>query len=653
MDISFVRSVMSLESVGDGAHEPVSVRSLPVSLRCRTIPRHGVTASEARVEFRILGPMELLEGGLPVEVSGRRQRALLVLLLLHANEIVSSDRLIEGLWGERPPATAAKVLQNAVSQLRRSLGDNLIVTRTPGYMLRVEPDAIDTRQFEALLDQGRQTLASGDPKSAAAVLREALALWRGPPLDEFSYEPFAEAEITRLEELHLRALEERIEAELALGLHSDLAVELERLVAEHPLRERPREQLMLALYRSGRQAEALRAYEDGRRLLAEELGLEPGATLRQLERHILTQDPALEPPPIVPPRKEERPRPAASEAVSKRPRGRRALGLAAIAVIAAALVAAFLLTREDARPGVVPNSLAKIDPKTGEIVEVFRVGLGSSRPTVIGGYIFVSSDDREILTRIDVRSGEMETFGGLTTPADTAAGADRTVWVGSRDTNKVWQIDADSFERLQVLELPEGSRAWRVAVGGGSVWVSEGVAGSVSRFNARTGRLQQRYRHEGSLVYSAEVAFGEGAAWTAANGSRAQVLRVDAVGGGAQSFEMGQIPYAVAIGFGAVWVSDLVGPIGESEKEEPGKVLRLDPATGTLEDVINVGKLPDGLATGGGSVWVANGGERTISEIDPRTNEVVNTIHTRYYPTAVAYTQGFLWVSLGSDPFSF
>ena len=211
------------------------------------------------------------------------------------------------------------MLQNAVSQLRRALGDNLIVTRPPGYLLRVEPDAIDARRFESLLEKGRRLLASGETEEAAAILHEALALWRGRALDEFAYERFAETEVARLEELRLRALEERIEVDLALGRHADLVGELERLVAQHPLRERPSGQLMLALYRSGRQAEALRIYQEVRRLLAEELGLEPGAALQQLEKQILTHDPALEPPPLVPPPKEERRREAAPGTAPGRP----------------------------------------------------------------------------------------------------------------------------------------------------------------------------------------------------------------------------------------------------------------------------------------------------------------------------------------------
>jgi YVTN family beta-propeller protein len=628
---------------------------LPVSARYRTIPAQNKNVEDGgRVEFRILGPLELVEDGHPVKVAGGRQRTLLALLLVHANEVVSTDRLIDGLWGERPPATAPKVLQNAVSQLRRSLGDKLIVTRAPGYVLRTDPNAIDAHRFETLLDQGRHALASGDTEGAASILREALALWRGPPLDEFAYDPFAEAEITRLEELHVRALEERIEAELALGRHSDLVGELERLVAAQPLRERPRGQLILALYRSGRQAEALRAYEEGRRLLAEELGIEPGAALQRLEKQILTQDPALEPPPTVPRLEGARSRPAAGEASTKRRLGRLAFGLAAIALAAAALAAALLLAQEDPRPAVVPNSLVKINPETGQIVDVFRVGPSSNgKTTIVGSYVFFTSDDRETLTRIDVRSGETDIFGGLASPAGTAAGADGTLWVGSWEQSKnVWQIDADSFEQLRVLELPQNGWPWRVAVGGGSVWVAEGYGRGVSRFNARTGDFQERHATAG---FAAEVAFGEGAAWAAVNSPAGvgELLRVDAASDVAHSTASGRIPLAIAVGFGAVWVSDLVASPEKSAKPEPGKVLRIDPATSTLDDVINVGKRPVGLATGGGSVWVANGGERTISEIDPRTNEVVNTIPTQYYPTSVAYGHGFLWASLRPDPDGF
>src|SRR5438445_328707 len=248
------------------------------------------------MEFRILGRIEVAEQDRSVALGAAKQRALLALLLLRANEVVSSDRLVEELWGERPPAKAAKNVQVYVSQLRRVLGDGRLETQGHGYLLRVEPGALDAERFLALLDEGREALAAGEAKRAAETLRAALVLWRGAALADVAYEQFAQAEIARLDELRLVAVEERIEADLALGRHVALVAELEGLVRAEPLRERPRAQLMLALYRSGRQAEALEAYQDARRVLVDELGLEPSRSLHELERAILTQDAALDAP---------------------------------------------------------------------------------------------------------------------------------------------------------------------------------------------------------------------------------------------------------------------------------------------------------------------------------------------------------------------
>src|SRR6266516_3888984 len=247
------------------------------------------------MEFRLLGPLEVRRDDGPLPVRGPKQRALLVLLLLHANETLSRERLIDELWGERPPATAPKALQVYVSQLRKLLEpDRPLETTATGYMLRLEPGQLDLHRFETLLAEGRSALGAGAPGQAANLLAEALSLWRGPALADLAYEPFAQTEIARLEELHLAAIEERIEAELQLGHHAELTGQLEPLVTEHPLREHLRSQLMRALYRSGRQAEALEAYHTGRRLLVDELGIEPGRELRELEQAILRQDPALE-----------------------------------------------------------------------------------------------------------------------------------------------------------------------------------------------------------------------------------------------------------------------------------------------------------------------------------------------------------------------
>jgi DNA-binding SARP family transcriptional activator len=248
------------------------------------------------LDFRILGPLAARDGDRTLTPSGAIQRALLTILLLHANRVVSADQLIDQLWGEAPPASGTTALQVRVSQLRKALGDggSLIVTRPPGYLIRLERDQLDLHRFEHLLGAADRDLSGDDPASAATKLHEALGLWRGEPLADFAYQSFAQAAIARLTELQLVAQEKRVQAELALGNHSELIADLRRLVTEHPLRERLRAQLMLALYRSGRQAEALAEYHSARRALLDELGIEPGTDLQDLERAILVQEPALD-----------------------------------------------------------------------------------------------------------------------------------------------------------------------------------------------------------------------------------------------------------------------------------------------------------------------------------------------------------------------
>jgi DNA-binding SARP family transcriptional activator len=243
------------------------------------------------LELRILGPLEVWDGETALQLGGQKQRAVLALLALHPGEVVPSERLITELWGESPPRTAATALQNAISHLRKTLGADTLETRAPGYALRVEKEAVDAYRFEQLLNDARGV----EPGRRAELLREALQLWRGPPLGDFAYESFAQNEAARLDELRLTALEERIEAELELGRAGDLVGELEGLVRENPLRERPRGQLMLALYRSGRQAEALQTYQETRRTLVDELGIEPTPALQQLHASILRQESVLEP----------------------------------------------------------------------------------------------------------------------------------------------------------------------------------------------------------------------------------------------------------------------------------------------------------------------------------------------------------------------
>ncbi len=324
------------------------------------------------MEFRLLGPVEAVRDGSVVAIGGAKPRGLLALLLLHANEVVSRDVLIEALWPERAPGTAGHSLDIQISRLRKSFEpDELVLTRSGGYVLEVEPEQIDAHRFERLLDEGKRANAAGRHSEALAALDQALGLWRGAPLADLGYEEFARAEVERLEELRLVATEERLDAELALGRHDTAVPELDALTAKHPLRERLRGQLMLALYRSGRHAEALRVYTDTRRRLLDELGIEPSQQLRDLEQAILRQDPEL-----------ERPRPA----VAAR---RRWVAVPAVALAAAATAVVVGLTQggtESARALAAADSNVFLSASGGEIArsvpvrntELVRFGAGSA-----------------------------------------------------------------------------------------------------------------------------------------------------------------------------------------------------------------------------------------------------------------------------------
>ena len=252
------------------------------------------------MDFRILGPLEALDEGRVVRLGGTKQRALLAVFLLHPNETLGTDRLIDELWGERAPATAAKTVQVYISRLRKALAgaqddgpEGVVATREHGYELELDPERLDAQRFERLVGEGRSELAASRPERAAAALEAALSLWRGPALADLAYEPFAQREIARLDDLRVTAHELLIEARLALGAHAEVVGQLEKLISEHPYRESLRAQLMLALYRCERQADALQAFQDARRTLVEALGIEPGERLRELERAILAQDPSL------------------------------------------------------------------------------------------------------------------------------------------------------------------------------------------------------------------------------------------------------------------------------------------------------------------------------------------------------------------------
>ena len=609
------------------------------------------------MDFRILGPLEVSDQGREPAIAAGKQRALLVILLLHANEVVSSDRLIEELWGERPPGSAAKSLQVHVSRLRHALergdgngAESMIVTGGGGYLIRVEPGELDLGRFERLLEEGSVALADGAPERALELLREALALWRGPPLAEFAYEPFAQQEIARLEELHLSALEQRIDAELALGRHTQLIGELETLVKRHPFRERLRAQLMLALYRAGRQTEALQTYQRARRTLVDEVGVEPGEQLRALERAILAQDPALGLPAaaaVAPPEEEFAFAKLPDRAAL--PAGRRPGGtLAAVAIVLGAVglagVAVLLLGGDDKSSDGPPltedsHAVAVIDPSTNQVDEALSVGTrpGSLAFDRESGSLWVANVDDETVTHIDPgrrRVGRTVSIGGPPTGLAAGGGA---LWVtsskpgASRVTLQEINAGFDTVERTEGVGDLSGDRP-RVALGEGTLWVAPQF-GLLTRVNPRTGSVLRPAIDSGH--YQDAVAAGDGSVWVA-GGSANTVTRVDAASGVTTPIPVGNGPTDIALGSGAVWVT-----LGLEDS-----VARIDPETGGVDKTIPVGRSPAGVAVGAGAVWVANSGDGTVTRIDPHAGETVATIPVGGSPQDVTVAAGRVWVSV-------
>jgi DNA-binding SARP family transcriptional activator len=324
------------------------------------------------VEFRILGPLQILDGDTPIEITGAKQQAVLTMLILRANEMIGSERLIDELWGEQAPRNATGALYNHVSRLRKALGPDLIARREWGYVLRTPPESIDLRRFEAMVSEAEQLPA----RQRAARLAEALALWRGPPLAGLESEAALQREIARLEEIRVATIERRIDADLETGRNSDLVGELEMLIAEHPVREHLRWQLILALYRAGRQAEALEVYRETRRVLAEELGLDPSPELRELEKAILRQDPSL----AIATGQVPEPRAPAEQSASRPPRRRLSAGLLVLGVLASGAAAVALVVATDNHaPAVAVPATTVINESPPQTTIVIRSTSGQPR----------------------------------------------------------------------------------------------------------------------------------------------------------------------------------------------------------------------------------------------------------------------------------
>jgi YVTN family beta-propeller protein len=588
------------------------------------------------MDYRILGPLELVDGTTPLPLTGGRQRLLLALLLIHRNEVVSAERLIDALWGETPPLSAPKALQNAVLQVRRAFGDRAAALQTErgGYLLRVAPGELDADRFETLAAEGRAALDAGDPATAAHRLREALALWRGPPLSDLTYEPAAQTEIARLEEERVATLEDRFESDLELGRGGDLAGELEAEVARHPLRERLRAQLMLALYRSGRQADALEAYQDARRALVDELGIEPGPALRERHDAILHQDPALDPPTRM------------RTPAALRPRIPVFTGAAALLLLVAAVAAGVAVTRDGeprtARITSVPgNSIAAIDPRSGRITGSYPAG---STPTSIAagaGATWALNADDGTLTRVDAHTSAPRTFGVPDTPLDVAAGPDG-IWAltgkgSSVAPRRLLQLAPDTGAVLRAIDLPRGDAfGWlplnRLALGRTRLW----AIGADDHLLAIDPRSTGAPTVVPGLEASGVAAAGENA-WVIARGRRSlELVRVSA-----DARVTARVPVlateldGLAAGAGAIWVT----------APQDGLLWRVTPDSTRS---IDVGPGARGVALAGGSVWVANAARGTVTRVDPRSNRVTAVVPVGNAPRALTADGERLWVSLAA-----
>jgi YVTN family beta-propeller protein len=568
------------------------------------------------LRFNLLGPLEVVRDGSVVELGARKQRAVLALLLLDANRIVSTERLIDGLWGDAPPETARSALQVYVAGLRKALGEDggSLRTSAPGYVLDVPSGASDLEEFGRLRAEGRP--------------RDALALWRGVALADLDGEPFSAAAAGRLEELRLATLEEAIESDLARGRHVELVPELDGIVAEHPFRERFRAQQMVALYRSGRQADALAAYRSARTAFVDELGIEPGEELKRIERAVLDHDPELAAPAS----------PAAAVGPGRRKRRLRVVA-AAVPVVALLAAAAVVLLGSDATPvSVEPNSLAIIDPEQNEVVGTVPVGTLPGPVTAGGGFVWAANLDGKSVTQVDPSSRKVvETISLQATPTGIAFGHDH-VWTAHGLTGQVTRIDPElgGQDTFEVAETRRRSPDGAVASGPSGIWAVFGD-GTMARVDPVSGSA------DGGVVQAlnrpAAVIEAAGMVWVVSSGD-STVYRFDPttfLAGPLGDTGVGRRSSAIAYGFGAGWVASSGDDL----------VMRVHASTNSAVPV-TVGQEPVAVAAGAGAVWAANGGDGTVSRIDPETRAVVETIEVGNRPAGIVVAHGLVWVTVQS-----
>lgn len=581
------------------------------------------------LRYLILGPLEVRDGKTEVVLRGGQQRKLLTVLLLHRGEAVSSERLIEELWNGKPPETAAKALQGYVSSLRKQLGQGTIQTVGAGYRLQVAAEQVDVHEFEELLAEARP-LERGP---AVAKLREALALWRGPALADFAYEDFAQHEIERLDELRLSAVERRINLELALGHHDDLVPELEALVHTHPLRERLRAHLMLALYRSGRQAEALDVYSDGRAVLRDELGLEPSEELQSLQREILAHDPSLDAPPRV-----DTPRTSRGDRPRKARRLHRPLAAVVVGVaILGGAAAAIVLGRDTTAAIVVPpNSVARIDGAAKRIESYTGVGTDPVAVAVGAGGVWAANAGDGTVSRLDPVTGRLErnyAIGADDDVSDIAVGFG-SVWVADGNGGTVTPIDPKLGVEPAIRPAGRPTLAptavYFVTVGSGYVWATRGD--ELLRIDPRTNQVDR----ELNVGVPTGLTAGGGSVWVTIQAE--QILRIDpSTVQKTDSLTLSDAAFAPVYVDGALWVNYQ----GEIEQIDPtsfsptGKVLR-QPGHAT------------GLTAGPGTLWALDDRGYLSRFVPGDSEQPTDSVHVGGHASDVAVGSGAAWVAVAA-----
>jgi YVTN family beta-propeller protein len=583
---------------------------------------------------------------------------VLALLLLEANRVVSMDRLAEDVWGGHPPEGWATTLQTYVFHLRRALepgrgrgaAGGILVTRDRGYLLRVDRKQLDAAQFASGFTAGRAALEAGRCAEAAQTLRQALDLWRGGVLADLADYAFTRPEAARLEELRLAAVEARIDADLALGRHDALTAELDALAAEHPLRERLHGQLMLALYRCGRQADALAAYRRARDLLADELGIDPGEPLQRLHASVLAHDPALDwhpgsqtltpaenhraaaDDPATSPAAGPRPRPAGGGRTlqwSRRP-ARRLLVIGSVLAVAAALGIVVV-----ARPwaaeatGIPANSVGLIGAAGGRVGAPVAVGSPDGLAYGDGSVWAVDSTDGTLSRINPATHGIIQQITVGSTPAAvTVTGGN--VWVANSGDGTVSQISAAANTVVQTI--PVGNDPVAIASGPSGVWVANQGDDTVDRINPTTGTPTRTVpvggRPDG-------IAVGRGAVWVA-NGQDGTVTRIDpATGQPSGPISVGSGPAGITVTHGAVWVANSLDLT----------VSKIDPATGIVTGTTPVGDGPSAIAAAKNAIWVSDEFDATLDRINPQTDQVIRTVHLGSSPQGLAISGSGVWVA--------